>query len=33
MFLLSSGLAIAYAIAGIIYQLLKPNGISESQSG
>ena len=32
-FLLSSWLGIAYAIAEIIYQLLKPSGISEHQAG
>ena len=32
-FLLSSALGIAYAIAGIIYELLRPNGISENQAG
>ena len=32
-FFISSGLAIAYAVSGIIYQVLSPFGIQESQSG
>jgi MFS family permease len=32
-FFISSGLAIAYALSGVIFQVLSPFGISESESG
>ena len=32
-FFISSGLAIAYALSGVLYQVLSPFGINESQSG
>ena len=32
-FFISSGLAIAYAVSGILYQLLSPYGITENESG